>query len=228
MTSAIVHSSHPVALIGGGKTRQADWVAVESLVNKLVAADGGARTARALGLVPDAVIGDLDSIDNATRAAFEDRLHPIWEQDSTDFDKALRHISAPLVLGLGFLGKRVDHQLAAFSVLARYPDRKCILVGKHDVVCLAPAKISLTMDVGERLSLFPLGEVKGTSHGLEWPIDDVAFAPDGRIGTSNRSNARQVYLTFEAPKMVLITPRAALASVVAAVTNALPWPARVR
>jgi thiamine pyrophosphokinase len=39
---------------------------------------------------PEAVIGDFDSIRPAARTALPpDRLHPIAEQDTTDFDKAL-------------------------------------------------------------------------------------------------------------------------------------------
>ena len=55
-----------------------------------------------------------------------ERLHPIPEQDSTDFDKCLRHIAAPLVLGVGFLGGRVDHELAAFSTLVTRCDRPAL------------------------------------------------------------------------------------------------------
>ena len=37
------------------------------------------------------------------------------DQDTTDFDKALRHIKAPVVIGAGFSGARTDHALAAFT-----------------------------------------------------------------------------------------------------------------
>lgn len=225
MIPSIVHSSGPIALFGGGKIRSRDWAAVESFTTMVVAADGGASAALDFGVKPAAVIGDMDSIAPAAARAFGDVMHPVAEQDSTDFDKALRHISAPLVLGLGFLGRRIDHQLAAFTVLTRYPEQRCVLVGKHDLVFLAPPQMDLNLPKGSRLSLFPMGAVRGTSTGLEWAIDGLDFAPDGRVGTSNRVNADQQVLHFETPKMLVITPRAALAEVVSGVTSAVPWPA---
>ena len=56
--------------------------------------------------MPQAVIGDFDSLSDLGRAAIPaTRQHVIPEQDTTDFDKALRSIRAPFVLGLGFSGR---------------------------------------------------------------------------------------------------------------------------
>ena len=50
-------------------------------------------------------------------------LRPITEQDSTDFEKCLRRISAPEILGFGFLGARVDHLgRTRFPVVVRHED----------------------------------------------------------------------------------------------------------
>ena len=81
---------------------------------------GGRARALAAGIVPQAVIGDLDSISEAGRAAIPPgRLHRVAEQETTDFEKALRHIAAPFVLGVGFAGTRIDHLLAALTTLVR-------------------------------------------------------------------------------------------------------------
>ena len=65
-----------------------------ALAKTVVAADGGADQAVNHGVIPDAVIGDFDSITNTTRARIpEDRLHPDQDQDTTDFDKCLSQIS---------------------------------------------------------------------------------------------------------------------------------------
>ena len=71
----------------------------------------------------------------------------------------------------------------------------------------APPRLALDLIAGEVLSLFPMARVTGRSTGLEWPIDDLDFAPDGRIGTSNRVAARRVELSFDAPGMLVILPR---------------------
>lgn len=206
----IVQSSRPVTLIGGGPVGPGDLAEALALAPVLVAADSGAGVALDAGHMPQAVIGDLDSLRTAQRAQIpQDRLHWIREQDSTDFDKALRNIAAPLVLGIGFLGGRVDHQLAGFSTLMRNADRPCILLGAHEVVFHAPPALALNLARGDRVSLFPLAPVTGRSLGVEWPIDGLTLAPGGRIGTSNRATG-PVQLEFDGPGMLVILERVAL------------------
>ncbi|UYV37753.1 hypothetical protein N4R57_01135 [Rhodobacteraceae bacterium D3-12] len=72
---------------------------------RIVAADGAAQEVLRHGFMPEAVIGDFDSLSEASkRRISQDRLHEISEQDSTDFEKCLSRIEAPLVLGVGFEG----------------------------------------------------------------------------------------------------------------------------
>ncbi|WP_299045353.1 thiamine diphosphokinase [uncultured Tateyamaria sp.] len=229
MTFPIVHSSDPVALFGGGAADLADVAAVQALATRFVAADGGAEVALRAGVALDAVIGDFDSVSPETLAQIPaDRHHRIAEQDSTDFDKALRHIAAPLVLAVGFLGGRVDHQLACLSVLARYPDRPCILLGPEECVLLCPPALDLDTRAGEVVSLVPLAPVQGTSAGLRWGIDGLVFDPMVRVGTSNMAEG-PVALTMTAPAMILIVPRRCLSSLTRALVHAsrpARWPAR--
>jgi thiamine pyrophosphokinase len=204
---AIVRSARGVTLVGGGEIAPEEFTEALALAPTLVAADGGADAALALGRVPQAVIGDFDSITDAGRRAIPaDRQHRIAEQDSTDFEKCLTAIAAPFVLALGFTGQRVDHTLAAFSALARHPARRCLIVSDHDVCFLAPPRLALDLPAGARLSLFPLGPVRGESRGLRWPIDGIAFSPEDRIGTSNEVTG-PVHLGFDAPRMLVILPR---------------------
>ena len=80
----LFRSDRPVTLIGGGDVLAVDAAAAVALAPVVMAADGGADTALALGLMPDAVVGDFDSIGDAARAAIPaERLHRIAEQDST-------------------------------------------------------------------------------------------------------------------------------------------------
>ncbi|WP_348539703.1 thiamine diphosphokinase [Ruegeria sp. HKCCSP346] len=179
-------------------------------VTSVVAADGGAAVLTESGRIPDAVIGDFDSLDKATKAKIpSDRLFAIREQDSTDFDKALRNVQAPLVLGAGFLGGRLDHQLAVLNVLVRRQEQTCILLGAHEVVFHAPRQIRLPVLPGDVVSLFPMRPVTGRSTGLEWPIDGLRLQPDDRVGTSNRALS-VVELQMDGPGLLVMVPRAAL------------------
>jgi len=86
----------------------------------------------AAGLTPQAVIGDFDSLSMQSREAFSPYLIHIAEQDSTDLEKVLQRIAAPVIIGAGFLGGRVDHSFAAFNVMARLAQVPLILMSKDE------------------------------------------------------------------------------------------------
>ena len=226
MYQAIVSSAVPITLIGGAPPAK-DMLSVALKWGKtVVCADGGADYALRAQLKPVAVIGDMDSITEAARAAFGKILHLIKEQDSTDFDKALRHIDAPLILGGGFSGARLDHELGSMTVLVRYPDRRCILIGDETITLLCPPQITLDLPLGSVVSLYPMADVGCGSSGLCWPTAGLRFAPDSRIGTLNKV-AGLVTLWPDVPKMLLILPRAALdITVQALLKDDVKWPVR--
>lgn len=226
MTDGIVRVQEPIGVIGGAPVSVTQRDALLPLVNRWVAADSGADHALGLGLEPERVIGDLDSISDGARARFADRLHHIREQDSTDFDKALRHIEAPLVLGVGFSGARPDHELAVYNVLVRRPDRPCVIVGDEMCVALCPPQLSLDLVPGCDLSLFPMATGRMASMGLVWATDGIEFAPDQRIGTSNRVAEGPVTLIPDGPSMLVFIPTVHLAAVTGALLRAPRWPAR--
>lgn len=217
MNTKIVDVPEPITLVGGGEVASGDLEAALALAPVLVAADGGAAAALAAGRVPRAVIGDFDSLSDDVRGQLPpDSLHPVAEQDSTDFDKALRMIAAPAVLAVGFLGARVDHQLAAFSTLVQGHDVPVVLVGETEVIFHLTRAVELPAEAGEVISLFPMQEVQGRSEGLEWPIDGLTMSPMGRIGTSNRATG-PVRLEAKGPGLLAIVPRRLLADVLGAV-----------
>ena len=187
---------------------------------RLVAVDGGANRLVDWGLTPEAVIGDMDSVRADIRAVLPAHvLHEMQEQDTTDFDKALRSVRAPLVLAVGFQGARLDHGLAVLTALLVHARQRCIVVGATDIVFHAPVQIALNLHPGDRLSLFPMAPVTGQSAGLRWPIGGIRFAPDGMIGTSNQVVSPQVRLEFDAPGMLVILPRRRLDAAIAGLTD---------
>lgn len=209
VTEAIVQSTSGVTLAGGGRFSASLLDLARNLAPRVVAADGGADRLLALGVEPEAVIGDFDSISKMAQKRLAGRLFPIREQVTTDFDKALRSIDAPFVLGLGFAGQRLDHGLAVLNGLVRHPARRCLILSGTDVTFLAPRELSLRLPVGSRFSLFPMGAVEGESEGLRWPLQGLKFAPSGLIGTSNEVSG-PVRLRFSAPLMLVILPRSGL------------------
>lgn len=222
----IVRETKTVTLVGAGLATKAEIMRCMALSKSLVAADGGAVHCVEAGLMPDAVIGDMDSLDHTEALGIpQDHVHAIAEQDSTDFDKALRNIEAPLVLGAGFTGARLDHQLAVYNVLVRHSDRQCIILSDTDIAFLCPPVLRLALEAGARVSLFPMGLVEGYSDGLKWPINGLNFTPDGRIGTSNEATG-DIEITVTGPKMLVILSKSELENVAQSLLRSpAKWPA---
>lgn len=212
-----------VTLVGGGIYTQTDLKQALGLAPVLVAADGGANRLMETGHVPQHVIGDLDSLDPAIRSDLGDKVIHIPEQDSTDFDKCLRTVRAPFMLALGFDGARLDHTLAAMSSLVRHGRARVILLAAQDICFLAPPRLTLTLPVGARFSLFPMAPVSGRSSGLEWPIEGQDFAPAAQIGTSNRISANRVVLEFDQPGMLVLLERGHLPETLSALQSEPDW-----
>ncbi|MGR3434263.1 MAG: thiamine pyrophosphokinase, partial [Shimia sp.] len=134
----LLASDAPVTFLGAGAADAAGLGAALALAPRLVAADGGAGRALGWGATPDLVIGDLDSLDPATAARLGDRVHHLRDQDSTDFEKCLARVAAPLVIGLGFLGDRLDHSLASLSALLGAGRPVVLATGAREICFLAP------------------------------------------------------------------------------------------
>ena len=224
MPSVLLESTRGVTIVGAGDASSKEIANALRLAPVLVAADGGAEIALNSGFVPQAVIGDMDSLPAAVRAKLPDSsLHQIEEQDSTDFDKCLRSVSAPRFIAVGVAGPRLDHGLVALNTLVRHPQKHVLMLAGDDVAFMAPRSIELRLPPGTRVSLFALSAVTGRSRGLKWSIEGIAFAPDGRTGTSNVAVAEVVTLEFESRGMLLIMPSEHLGAAAAALEDSGFW-----
>ncbi len=215
--TGIVATFDRITLVGGGTIGPQDINTALSRAPNVVAADGGADVCLAAGLCPVAVIGDLDSIGEAARTAYARVLHHIPEQDTTDFEKCLQRIRADLILCVGFGGGRVDHFLATLGALARYPDRRIVLLAEQDVICLIPAEgLRVATAPGMRVSVLPLAPARVASQGLRWETGGLDLDPVGLVSASNEAVGGWVSLVPDGP-VVLVMPRAGLDAVLRAV-----------
>jgi thiamine pyrophosphokinase len=190
----------------------------------IIAADGGANFLTEKNISPELVIGDLDSVSEQQIQNIEpEKIIRISEQDSTDLEKVLCNTQSPLTIGIGFLGSQIDHELAALSALAKFPEKKIILIGEHDIIFLVPPSFSLRSFNGMRISLYPLDEVKVHSDGLQWATDGLTMKPTGQIGTSNKAIGKSIYLAPDKPKLLLILPKTVLNEAVSQLELAQSW-----
>jgi thiamine pyrophosphokinase len=174
------------------RTRLAAWG--EALC---IAADGGSRYAIALGLNLDAVIGDLDSIDELSRTIVETSGVPLiispTNKNETDLELAVLyavHQGAQSIALLGTLGGRADMTLANMHLLL-HPELNGIRVevwnGGQTAWLIAPPGEDIQGEVGDTVSLLPLrGDAEGvTTTNLEYPLNNEELQLGIARGVSN-------------------------------------------
>lgn len=176
-------------IVGGGSVEPEMLGRLAARAVGIVGADRGGDIALAAGLVPDAVIGDMDSVADRTRFPERTRVLALPEQETTDFEKCLYSTRAPVTLAVGMTGGRFDHTLAALHAVARYAhERRVILIDGHDLAVGVSGSITLRAGEGERVSIYPLGRTRfARSRGLLYSLDGLEMAQGEAIGTSNRA-----------------------------------------
>jgi thiamine pyrophosphokinase len=162
----------------------------------LLAADGGTRHILDLGRTPSIVIGDLDSLTPAERAALEaagTRIlqHP-RDKDETDLELALDYAienGFREIVIVAALGARLDQTLGNLSLLTNL-QRSTFNLKLDDGVESAQfcrARSEVRGRRGDLVSLIPWGgEVTGVrTEGLRWPLSNETLVPHKTRGISN-------------------------------------------
>ncbi|HWF44548.1 MAG TPA: thiamine diphosphokinase [Candidatus Kapabacteria bacterium] len=187
----------------------------------IVCADSGAEYANALQLNVDAIVGDFDSISQSTLEYFRakgTKIVRIPEQNSNDFEKALRHLSTTFhghVKVLGVTGKRTDHTLANFSVMLRFTDRFDSVMAydetaDHRFLTKKHPQCSIECPFGTTISLVPFGTASGiTTVNLQWPLSSDTLLLGEREGLSNVAIGSPVEIRIEDGALLVTVNREA-------------------
>ena len=176
------------------------YLALAGRADIVLAADGGARMLAALGVTPDAVVGDLDSLDGETAALLESEgveflRYPV-RKDQTDgelaVDEALRRGAGEVLLA-GATGA-LDHMLGHLAILRRLAacgiPARLVAPELSVTVLTAPRSVSLAAPAGTRVSLVPVGDgVVVTLTGLDYPLEHGTLPADGCLGLGNHVTA---------------------------------------
>jgi thiamine pyrophosphokinase len=150
-----------------------------------------------MGIVPNLVVGDLDSFDPSRFPGIEVEHDP--DQETNDLEKTLlraeRDGYADVVV-LGATGKRLDHTLKNLSVLKQHRPRFDSLRYRMNDgwLMLSEGDIALSVRPGQIVSIFPLsGRVDGIiTDGLKYPLYRETLENGVRDGSSNEATEYRV------------------------------------
>lgn len=172
------------------------WLRGADLV---IAADGGAASLDRLGLRPDLMVGDLDSVDatlveHLAAAGTRIERHPV-DKDASDTELAVEaafEAGAHAVVILGAMGgRRLDHELANLLLLADPAlagrDLRAVRGGTVARAIHAGERLVLGAEPGNLVTLLPVGgDARGvTTEGLRWRLDEAVLRLGRSRGLSN-------------------------------------------
>jgi thiamine pyrophosphokinase len=191
----------------------------------VIAADGGALRAEAIGLRPDLVVGDIDSLAPATverlrGAGIEIEVHR-RAKDESDTELALRAAvtrGAQQLVLLGALGGlRPEHTLANVLLLClpELAGREVRIVEGASSLRVIGGAGAATIEIhgrpGDLVSLLPLSEpVEGvTTNGLAYPLHDEPLHQGPSRGLSNEMTTDACTIATRTGRLVVIHTRGA-------------------
>jgi thiamine pyrophosphokinase len=172
----------------------------------VVGVDGGTLHARAVGVNPHVIIGDLDSLEPDLRAELEAAgtqflSHPA-DKDETDLELALLYAverGAEEIIILAALGGRLDQEIANLLLLTHpaLADTQVKVVEGNQTGFIIRNQATIEGQPGDTVSLIPLrGDTEGiTTEGLKWELHEETLRFGLARGVSNVLLGREARVT---------------------------------
>ena len=161
----------------------------------VLAADGGTNHCIRAGILPDLIIGDLDSIDlevlDKIKKLKIDILKYPSKKNATDTEICLDYLienKYKEIILLGSLGRRIDHTLANIFLLEYLLEKNIAgrLVDDKNTIYLVEDKKTFKND-RKYISVIPLSDegIEVSLEGLEYPLDHKLINRGSSLGVSN-------------------------------------------
>ncbi|HWR23978.1 MAG TPA: thiamine diphosphokinase [Feifaniaceae bacterium] len=177
----------------------------------VLCADGGYAHAARAGLIPDRVIGDLDSLTGAVPPEAMLELVPV-EKDDTDTmlcaRRALAHGCGECVI-LGGIGGRLDHTLANLQTLAFAVSNgmRAELAGDDDrAILLKDGALTLHREESCSLSLLSFTErcTGVTTSGVKYPLTGATITQSNPMAVSNSFTAEEAHIEVKEGMLLIV------------------------
>ena len=181
-------------IIGNGKPPRKS--VIEYLQNEgystIICADGGANSAKQLGITPDYIIGDLDSISAKSLIYYKNKskIIRIKRQNDTDIEKCLKFAIRKGIkeaIMTGVTGDRLDHTFCNLGIVLKFFDKIGIkIIAEKSLLTAYTGNAKIKTIPGEIVSLYGFNErTKITSRGLKYPLNKVSLPFGKKESTSN-------------------------------------------
>jgi len=183
-----------------------------------ICADGGTRHALALGLTPNLVIGDMDSIQkdqwqSLEKAGVAIELFP-RDKNETDLElaitKAIEFKPVEIVI-VAALGGRLDQTFGNIALLtdSRLATFDVVLDDGTEEMFICRNQVQVHGRSGDIVSLIPWGNsVHGIqTQGLKWALNNEMLHPDKTRGISNEMLGETASIHIASGNLLMIHTR---------------------
>ena len=179
--------------------------------NYLVCADGGANSAKKMNLIPDLIVGDLDSITTSTKRFFagKSEIIQINRQNDTDVEKCIKTVKkrgfTEAVL-CGVTGDRLDHTFCNLGIVIKFFNEiKLKIVAENSVLFPYKGSVKLKTIPGETISIYGFdSKTKIISHGLKYKLNNIPLPFGEKESTSNVAVSDYIKLEIKGGIIFLI------------------------
>lgn len=202
--------SKALIIAGGEKpTKRSVLKLLQAGFRTTICADGGYLHTKRMGLIPDFIIGDFDSVGELSGIQKECKLVQIKRQTDTDVEKcikfAVRSRAEELVI-LGGIGDRLDHSIANIGLIAKYSDKLKISLFHGRTYCtVLTGKRHLNSRKGEVVSLYGLSkDTIVTTSGLKYELKNGNIYLGGNESTSNIALRNELIIDVRDGKALVI------------------------
>ena len=179
----------------------------------ILCADGGTRHALALGLVPNVIVGDMDSLpSNFQLSTFNGEivLFP-KDKNETDLELAINHaltLNPESILILAALGGRMDQTLANIALLSnlQLAAFNIKLTDGVEELFFCRDQVQVEGRSGDIVSLIPWqGEVTGVfTENLRWHLHHETLYPDKTRGISNEMTSDVATVKIQSGLLLIV------------------------
>ena len=176
----------------------------------LTCCDGAVNKLRSYtSILPDAVIGDLDSVSSGLKDLLKGRIHHFPDQDTNDLTKTFNYLHSQLgrqdITLLGASGGREDHFLANIALLPNYVNLVNELVMLTDegyfLLLTEPSKVEVL--IGQQVSIFNFQQSPISLRGVHWPLEKHTL-PQLWNGTLNCATSSSIEVETETPLLLYL------------------------
>ncbi len=206
-----------VLLFANGEIAQVEWIRpFLPDATAIIAADGGTRHLHRLGVYPDVVIGDMDSLPGNVKSWLETADSPQLftyptAKNETDLELALQYACQTYhddIYLFGAWGGRLDQSLANVLLLTHpaWRDRQIVLLEEKERVWLITADSAIHGSIGDTVSLIPLSNDVFIHHttGLLWPLHQEPLVFGLARGISNTLTAETATISIQSGLLLCV------------------------